>query len=63
MTVAQQVRSADGTTITYDRVGDAPALILVAGAWRLPSPRCSSSSSHRGVGVGLKPLPAPGRAG
>ena len=33
MTVAEKVRSKDGTEIAYDRTGDGPALVLVGGAW------------------------------
>jgi pimeloyl-ACP methyl ester carboxylesterase len=33
MTVAEKVRSKDGTEIAYDRTGDGPALVVVGGAW------------------------------
>jgi pimeloyl-ACP methyl ester carboxylesterase len=33
MTVAEKIRSADGTAIAYERVGQGPPLIIVGGAW------------------------------
>jgi pimeloyl-ACP methyl ester carboxylesterase len=33
MPVAEKTRSADGTPIAYERIGDGPPLILVGGAW------------------------------
>jgi pimeloyl-ACP methyl ester carboxylesterase len=33
MTVAQKTRSADGTEIAFERVGEGPPLIIVGGAW------------------------------
>jgi pimeloyl-ACP methyl ester carboxylesterase len=33
MTVVEKVRSADGTEIAYDRIGEGPPLILVGGAF------------------------------
>jgi pimeloyl-ACP methyl ester carboxylesterase len=33
MTVAEKTRSADGTEIAFERVGDGPPLIIVGGAW------------------------------
>jgi pimeloyl-ACP methyl ester carboxylesterase len=33
MTVAEKIRSADGTEIAYERVGHGPPLVLVGGAW------------------------------
>jgi pimeloyl-ACP methyl ester carboxylesterase len=41
MTVAEQVRSADGTPIAFARIGEGPPLILVGGAFndrRTPAP-------------------------
>jgi pimeloyl-ACP methyl ester carboxylesterase len=33
MTVAERIKSADGTEIAYERVGQGPPLIIVGGAW------------------------------
>jgi pimeloyl-ACP methyl ester carboxylesterase len=33
MPVAQKIRSADGTEIAYERVGQGPPLVIVGGAW------------------------------
>jgi pimeloyl-ACP methyl ester carboxylesterase len=33
MTVAQKIRSADGTEIAFERVGQGPPLVIVGGAW------------------------------
>ena len=33
MAVVEQVKSADGTQIAFDRTGDGPAVVLVGGAF------------------------------
>ncbi|HEX3254574.1 MAG TPA: alpha/beta hydrolase, partial [Gaiellaceae bacterium] len=33
MPVAEKTKSADGTPIAYERIGDGPPLVVVGGAW------------------------------